>query len=337
MSKLTFIIFVLLILGLLSFAVVIFLRPNQKTPLTNLIPMKDNSGKLIQTQTLAAWVWKSPTEIESDLTPLITFAKKEGINTLYVSIDEYIDIYEMPEGEEKDMKMEKYMATLKEVITKAKAEGITVHALSGNTAYSYDSHSYILPILVKHVFDFNQKNPESKLAGIQFDIEFYEDKRFWDSRQEYTDSYINVMTDTAKLINKLNGQYKDNVRLGLVIPFWFDEPNDYTSGPILKEVINSISKIQNSYLVVMAYRNTVDGKNGALDISEKELEEGDKSGVRIVIAQELVENKEAKISLFGKSKKEIKESLNQIIDGAKGHPSFEGVSINDIDAFMKVN
>ncbi len=335
--KTIFIIFVITALFFLSVTLVFLLRPHQQTPLTKLVNINGGTEKFKNAQTLAAWIWKSPTQIKPDLDSMITFAKKEDINTFYVYIDEYIDIYEMPNGPKKDSEMSRYMTDLKDVVIKATNNGIVVNALSGDTAYSYDSNSYIPPILIKHIFDFNKQNPQAKIQGIQFDIEFYEDPRFWGSPKEYTIEYINLVSDTAKLTNELNSTYKDNVRLGYVIPFWFDEPNQYTPEPILNVIISALSKTKNPYLIIMAYRNVVGGKGGSLDVSEKELQGANDTPVKIIIGQELTQNKETKITLFGKSKKEIKDNINQIIDGAKTNSSFEGISIHDLDAFMKVN
>lgn len=335
-KKIFFIIFVTALVIVFSILVATTLRPNQKTPLSSLVTQADDSGSISGAPTIAAWVWQSPEEMESNIDSIMSFAKKEGINNLYIYVDEYIDIYEMPQGSQREARMSAFQNALKDVVQRAKENNISIHALSGAPSYSYDSHSYIPPILVSYIFQFNQENPDLKISGIQFDIEFYDDPRFFGSVKEYTDDYIKLVSDLSKMTSRLNLQYNDNVRLGFVIPFWFDQSNQYFDSPILGSVLNALSSTSNPYLIIMAYRNFVNGQGGALDVSRTELQQASSTHVKIIIGQEVVQNKDTKITLFGDSKKEIKEHLAQIIDGAKSYPSFEGVTIHDLNAFMKV-
>ncbi|HLE48511.1 MAG TPA: hypothetical protein VI819_00550 [Patescibacteria group bacterium] len=339
---------IIIALGVITVLVIVFsiissyfVRPNQKTQLSAVIPDINGgeSEKLLDDQknnyVIAAWIWKYPEDILKDFDNMIKFAKKEDINTLYVYIDNYVDIYELPESAEKIEKMNKYENSLQGVVQKAKKENISVQALSGFTAYSYDSHSYIPPIVVDHVFEFNQKHPNDKLDGIQFDIEFYEDSRFFGSQEEYVQSYLQLVSDMAKRVKNLNDQYQDNVQLGFVIPFWFDEVNEYLSKPIIKNLVTDLSVAQHPYLVIMAYRNIIEGDKGVLEISGSELQAANNTPVKIIIAQELVENKDTKITHFGESRVDIKKAFLKIIEGAKSNPSFAGISIHDLETFMK--
>lgn len=311
-----------------------FLRPNRKTPITNILPAQ-SYVELPKDRTVAAWIWRYPTELNGDIAATVDFAASENINTLYVYIDEYVDIFEMPDGEPKTKKLAEYNDALRNIIGKAKEKNIKVHALSGNPNYGYDSHSYIPPILLEHVYEFNRDNPDTQFAGLQFDIEFYDDQRFFGGTEEYTQYFLDLVDSLAIKTQELDKEYSQSLRLGFVIPFWFDRPNDYFAKPILPSIINSLKRLPDPYLVVMAYRNEVDGDGGVMDIAKDELKAAEGTPVKVVIAQELVENKEKKITHFGKSRDAIKQDFVKIIDEAKAYSSFEGLSINELDAYKE--
>src|SRR3989304_10359858 len=98
---------IIIALGVITVLVIVFsiissyfVRPNQKTQLSAVIPDINGgeSEKLLDDQknnyVIAAWIWKYPEDILKDFDNMIKFAKKEDINTLYVYIDNYVDIYE---------------------------------------------------------------------------------------------------------------------------------------------------------------------------------------------------------------------------------------------------
>lgn len=310
-------------------------KPNQATPIKNVLPAAASNTKLPSGFTIAAWIWRYPTELDGRATELIDFAQAEGINTLYLYIDEYIDIYEMSEGPVKQGRLADYTKAVKNIIGQAALKNMTVHALSGNPNYGYDSHSYIPPILMEHVYEFNKDNPDTQFTGIQFDIEFYEDARFYGSTEEYTQYYLSLVEQLADKSKELNQKYNQNLRFGMVVPFWFDKPNEYFTKPILPEILNSLKDLSNSYLVVMAYRNVIEGDGSVMEVSRDELELADSSPVKIIIAQELNENREKQITHFGKSREEIKADLAKIVELAKTHPSFEGLSIHELETFAE--
>ncbi len=311
------------------------LKPNEQTPLKAILPSPEPKVFLPEGQVIGAWVWQYPSQLKNSFPGMISLAQAEKVNTFYVNIDEYVDIYEMAEGKLKAEKLEEYLLTIKNIITEAKAKNIKVHALSGNPAYSYDSHEYIPPILLNHVFEFNRENPEIKFEGIQFDIEFYEDSRFWGDAGGYTQNYlklINTLTDLTISQNKKLGQ---NVRLGISVPFWFDKPNDYFEKPIFSDIVTTLSKLPDAYLVIMAYRNTIEGEGSVMSVAVDELKITEKTPVKIILGQEIMKNKDTKITHFGKSKDQIKTDLILLINTAKIYSSFEGIAIHDLDTLIK--
>lgn len=308
------------------------LLPHRQTPIKQLIPAPSSDVTLKPEVTIAAWIWQYPSTLNAKITPLLDFATKEGLNTIYISVDEYIDLYELPDSADKTSKLSFYNTALRNIIEQASTRSISVHAVAGNPSYSYDSHEYIPPLLLKHVYEFNQNNPSTTFAGIQFDIEFYDEERFFDDPKAYTQSYLKLVNTLTKQNLTLSQEFSQNLSLGFVIPFWFDqEVNDYFDQPILPEIISSLSTLNNPYLVIMSYRNQVED---VLRISKDELEQTQNTPVSIIIAQELVENKDQKITHYGKNKDQIKTTLNQIIESAKTYPSFQGISIHDLEALM---
>jgi hypothetical protein len=333
LQKITVIIFTLgcLVLALSLTASTIF-QPNRETPVKKLLPTPTSTVEIKGAPVVATWVWKSPTEINGDAASLLEFAAEQKINTVYLYIDEYIDIYETSDKKAKEIKMADYEEALKHIISEAQSRGITIHAMAGNSNYSYDSHEYIPPIIIEHVYEFNKKNPGTPLAGIQFDIEFYDNKKFFQDIPSYTASYLKLVDNSAKQVASLNKKYNQNLQLGFVIPFWFDGQNDYFEKPILPNVIESLSKTDGGYVVVMAYRNNV---KDVLEVSMTELDAADKAGIKVLIAQEVAKNTDQKITYYGMARDEIKSTFNQIIGLSSAHPSFVGICIHDLTAFME--
>lgn len=325
--------FALLSLLVIAIAVTIgtLVAPNQATPLRKVLPKPaskteiDGKGKSV-----AAWIWEYPTKIVGEIGPLLEFAESEKINTIYLYVDEYVDIYEMTDEAEKTRKMAKYLEALQTILSEAKKRNLSVHAMMGNTNYSYDSHSYIPPLVIDHVYDFNDKNQELSFDGIQFDVEFYDNDQFFRSTNEYTDSFLQLVTDSVTQVGKLNGKYNQQLKLGIVIPFWFDKPNDYFGDPIYPDILQSLSSLEGSYLVIMAYRNKLEA---VMEISKEELVAAQTAGVEIVVAQELSKNTEETITHFGKSRDQIKQFLNQLLQAGSEYSSFAGIGLHDLDAY----
>ena len=283
-------------------------------------------------KTIAAWIWESPPKLAKDWLNIIEFSKEHQINTIYLYVDEYLDIYELPETQERKRRLDEFTNALRYEVMIANSRGISIHTLSGNTYWVDDEFSYLPVLIADFVLDFNKKYQDSKIGGMQFDIEFYNDTNFKRYKKRYTSNYLNLVNN---LTERTNMQTEvDDLQLGFTIPFWFDDQDSILEEDILEMLFATLSKVPNSYIAVMAYRNKVEGKNGIIEVSEGELKLSELYPVKVIIGQEVLENDDKNITHFGKSKNEIKKELAKIIDFAGKYENFEGISIHDLHGFM---
>ncbi len=304
------------------------------------VPTNEPSNKVVLPSdvTIAAWLWQSPSQIKGNIPTILEVCQKEGINTLYVDINEYIDIYEMISSSEKTQKLNDFKNILRDLATQASQKNISVSAVAGNTDWAYDTHNYIPPILLDFVYKFNQEMPpEAKLKGLQFDIEFYNDKNFFDDNVYYTDGFTTLVDNLIKQTSDLSQKTGENISLGFTVPYWFDKSNKFVPRPIIKDIYASLSKIPDSYIVIMAYSNKVDGEGGTIALAKNEMESNKDYSVKIIIGQDVTPNKDFNITHFGESKNQINEKFIQIIDQSKTYPNFQGISINDFQGYSATN
>jgi hypothetical protein len=81
----------------------------------------------------------------------------------------------------------------------------------------------------------------------------------------------------------------------------------------------------------MAYRNYAEGKDGILNIVEKEIKEADELGKSVVIGVEIVKSSEGEqISFHDIGIAAMTEELDLLHDRLHNNPSFAGVAIHDL-------
>lgn len=286
---------------------------------------------------ISSWVWDSPSKFAPEADTKLDFAEKEGVSDLYLYVDDYIDLYELPDSVQKEEKIADFDNAVKEIIGKANKRNIHIYALSGNSNWAFDSHSYIPPIILKHVYYFNKENPGTTLKGIIFDIEFYNDKYFTEDTIYNTKSYLNLVSDLAKQTLQSNKVYNQQVELGFALPFWTDQASELVPTPLTLNVIDILNSVPKSKIVIMAYRNTIFGDDGVLAITQDKLNYADSKSVDIIIGQEIRDVDEKNVSLFGKNKSEIIQYVFDIAQNLINHKSFAGIAIHDFTAFQKLN
>ena len=78
------------------------------------------------------WVWVAPIDMTEDYKNMVIDGAVENkINTIYVTIDSYLNIFNLPEGSEKEAKKKAYSDALESFVRSANAKGIEVDAEAG--------------------------------------------------------------------------------------------------------------------------------------------------------------------------------------------------------------
>src|SRR3989344_2026967 len=314
---------------------------------TDIIPniTTAETKQLNKTKVIGTWLWKNPDEISKAGTlKLLDFAAENDINTVYVSIDKYIYLHELKEGDEKDKKLESFNSSVGYFIRESNKRGIKVEALIGNNRWSEENLSYIPQVVLEYIKDYNNLNPEAKFAGLQLDIEFYNKEGLKDPVKEGMEFLTLLKNLTDKIKELKSAKENKDFRFGTTVPLWFDEKSQSipieggSAKPILYHIFDILNETEDSYIVIMAYRNFTSGWNGSISISEKEVDYSSKENlkVKVIVGQETAENEVKKITYFGKSKSSFLASLNRIIKHFEGYSGFEGIAIHHLESFSKM-
>jgi len=290
------------------------------------------------TKEYGSWVWTpimtmSPAYMES----ILSGAKLDGVNTMYISIDTYLDIFVMPKGSEREKQKKAYSDKLEDFIVRANKKGIAVDAEAGWRNWAEDDNVYKALAVVNYVKNFNTAN-QNKFRGFQYDIEPY----LLDSYEKNKES---VLKDFVKLVDQTeNFIGADPLHFSVVVPDFYDEKDgmtpkfayngqtDYT----FTHLLNILDKKQNSSIIIMSYRNFADGKNGTIEISNNEMQTANNGAynTKIIIAQETGNVPPPYITFNNTSKKYFDGQIDSINSAFKPYYNFGGIAVHYVNAFL---
>lgn len=315
---------------------------------TNLNDVDNKDLKKLKTYNynIGAWLWKSPQDLnEQDIKNIFEFCNEEGIDTIYLSLDRYLDINEIKDDNLKNLKIGEFESSLKEFLFKASQYEIKVQALGGNKEWARTENHKMPLQLLDFVINFNNKNI-IKFDGIQFDIEPYGLSDYNKNKVLIWKSYLFLLEEIFQK-NKIK-QTQNNFMIGFAIPFWLDNENNnltnfswknQSSKPIGYHIFDILNNQKNAYVVIMSYRNFADGNDGSIQHSQSEIEyaENYAKNVSIIIGQETEKNEIQKVTFHGLSKQNLENEIQKIINSYKNKNVFKGIAINNILSFMKMN
>ncbi len=131
--------------------------------------------------------------------------------------------------------------------------------------------------------------------------------------------------------------------LGAAVPFWLDEQGQHVTSlsygnsrkrPIY-HIMDALSRLPRSYLVVMAYRNSPHGSDGTIRHVRDELAYARNRNLSIVVGQEFSDVQPAKITFHGQGRDRFRGELAQLNDAFGASPGFGGFSVNDVEAYLQ--
>jgi hypothetical protein len=281
---------------------------------------------------ISVWQWNSVAELSpADAAAMAETLKKEGMQTVFVRVDDYVDIRE---GSNKES-LDSFEAGLARFITLAHEKGIEVDALGGGTDWARDSHSYIPPLLIDFVGDFNKAHPKSAFDALQFDVEPY-------SSEEYAGNEAAMMAEYFAFVENSIAEADRNgkIPLGFTIPPWYDgsrgDPVSIAaeSGrkPLAYAMLDALERYGRGYLVVMAYRTKADNAIAAAK-NTLDYAAANSPHVKIWIGQEMGKVGEEGVSFYGSMPDAFQAQSKLIDDAYEGNPAYAGRSIDDYDSY----
>ena len=223
---------------------------------------------------------------------------------------------------------------------------IRVMASAGHTDWSKPEFQSIPLAIQQFVFDYN-KSHDVKLAGIEYDIESYNQTHFADS--SFTEKGL-VLNEFLDLVDRLadkqeayNKTVEQPLELGFAIPYWYDNENQNIrsvswhdkTGPVLYHVMDRLQQLPRSNIVVMAYRNAALGNDGMIYHSRTEIEYGRSKApnVAVLIGLEVNEVEPAKITFYGRTYTEIASEVRHLDAEYGTTNAYKGTAINDLAGF----
>lgn len=284
------------------------------------------------------WLWTPTLQITPEYRDkIIKGAVDNSINTIYVSIDSYLDIFVMPNGKEKDEAKENFDRILRDFIQVANKNGIKVDAEAGWQNWAEPGNSYKANVVLDYVINFNKRNKE-KFRGFQYDVEVYLLPEYFENREKTLSNFLSLINQTVTILNNTDLQFS------VVVPEFYDGTLDETPSfnyrgkkayPI-EHLLSILDRRARSKIIVMSYRNFSQGKDGSIDVSTNEILTANKYNTKVVLAQETGDVPPPYITFYGKSKNEYEEQVKLLEDEFINEKSYGGLATHYINAFMEL-
>ncbi len=117
------------------------------------------------------WMWDSPYALTlTQNKKNIDQAALYGFNTIYVTIDDYLPIYAMPEGDAKKKAILSYNNALYDFISYAHQKNIAVDTEAGWRDWAKPTLRYKAYAILDFVTNFNATH-DGKIRNVQYDVE----------------------------------------------------------------------------------------------------------------------------------------------------------------------
>jgi len=269
------------------------------------VPLTGFSPK--EKQLKATWIWHTKL-IASEPEQILSFAKEQGVNLLYLNIDQ-----------------SRKAAFYQSFIKKANAAGIKVHALGGERNWAMEQNRAKVLALVDWVIAYNKSVAvDEKISGIHLDIEPYLLPE-WKTKQA---SVLRQWKANVQVYIKRSEQ-DPILEVGCDIPFWLDK----TSVPgDPKTTMAQWLISQHDHVAVMAYRDRAKGSNSISSLVLQELRWADQLGKKVVVAVETKQSTEGNfVSFYEEGKAHLNAELSKLPVLMSSHPSFAGIAIHSYE------
>jgi hypothetical protein len=287
-----------------------------------------------------SWVWTPNQYLTKNyVDQIISGAKSNGINVIYLAIDSYIDIFEMPKGEAREAAKKRFNDNTEYFIKKAKESGIQVDAMAGWQNWSEPGNEYKGLVVMNYAKSFNTKS-EHKFRGFQYDVEPY-------LLPKYKENPTEVLKNFVYFIDNSENFLKDSdLRFSIVIPDYYDQGDGMTpkfkyagsNNFAFKHLLNILDRREGSSLILMSYRNFAEGPDGSIEVSRNEINTAmrGRHNTKIIVAQETGDFPPPYITFHNTSKKYFDEEVGKIQSSLGKHKNFGGISIHYINSFLSL-
>jgi hypothetical protein len=285
------------------------------------------------------WVWDSPYKMGVTLSKqVVDKVSANGFNSIYITVDDYLDVNALPNGNQKTQTLKAYNDAITQFITYANQKGIAVDAESGWRDWAKIDLRYKPFAVMDYVIGYNNTHT-IKFRNIQYDIEPY-------LLPEYETSKATVLTDYVDLVNQLVIRNTGQAGITMVIPHFYDVSQNWTpqivyngvTAATFTHLLKILDSKPNNSINIMAYRNYASGAGGTIELSKPEVDEASLPGhrVKINIAQETGNIDPSYVTFYGKTKTELLNQVSVINKTYASSSAFGGISVDYLDPFLQL-
>ncbi|HVN26158.1 MAG TPA: hypothetical protein VMT99_00700 [Candidatus Paceibacterota bacterium] len=297
---------------------------------------------------IGTWVWNPIAQMPtSTMQQIVDDAADSHFNAIYLSIDPYLNIYNLRAGAAKQAAFARFSNALYEFISIAHQRGIAVDAEAGEIDWGEPQYYWQPYAVMSFVQSFNATH-DGKFRGVQFDVESY-------SLPDYATDPATVLADYVGLVRNLvsrdqaaaassTASSSAPLPLTMIVPYFYSSDH----GTVPKIVIGGVADYPFNHVVralgalpagsgrvmVLAYRNVVTGGGGSVALAGDEVRAADGTGVQVIVAQEAGDVSPRSITFFGMSKDDL-YGATAAIDGAFANDaSYGGIAVDYLQAFL---
>ncbi|WP_026702185.1 hypothetical protein [Salibacterium aidingense] len=253
-------------------------------------------------------MWVENTDLSENRESILTKAEENDVNVLYVKMEE-----------------ETSSAAYSDLIRGADEKEIEVHALGGEPAWALAENEQQILDFIERVNNYNEgAAEEEKFQGIHFKIqpqylpEWYEDKST--VLKEWKDN-LSTALDTFSEDTPLE--------ISSSIPFWLDEmdtPGE-TDTPFSTWLIRHFD-----HTTILAYRDTLEGPNGIVSLTENEFEAADSLNKQILVGVTMADTGQDHTTFFEEGTADMDMHLNLVDKHLGAYDSYKGTAVDDFSS-----
>jgi hypothetical protein len=279
----------------------------------------------------SAYYWKNFTL--TNFQDRLAKSRDQGITVLYVNIEFFLNPW---------LDQRKSFAQISNMISMAKAYGISIHAMMGNTTWSDPFTDEIIYRAFAFIRKYNDSNPMTMIEGYHLNVEFYNKYNYNDARSYYTQNFIKFSDNIAAEV-KAYQAYAPKFSLSTTIPHFADYDRYIpavevygTKTTLFEHVARTFNNLPYSNIVIMAYRSKAVGDDSMTDIVKNEFDIAKSKfrNLKIILAVETIDIGDSNVSFYGNSRRNIDQELVKAHHELEKVGAYNGIAIHILDTYV---
>ena len=314
----------------------------------NFFIIKDHAKAVPDThKDIATWMWSPIEKVETDnIDNYILSAKENKIKTIFWDISNYIDLIEMPKGQDRGNKIKKYKEKILYLLRKARENNVKIEALIASPKWSNNGYRYIPSLLFDFVIEMNSTYKDIAFSGIHFDIEPYNQTNYNPKiRVEMVNNLLTLVKEMVDEKIKNDDKLINKFSITFDIPYWFvgKKPhsiinfkgNNKAIGFHMADILN---KIDNGNLALISYQRNINKTNDSLDYVNNLIDYLNKKhlNVKFYLGLETSDIKNKKLTFYGLNKNLLIEEIDNILKLMEDNEKFKGIAIHHFESFLEL-